>query len=195
MNGATLVRRGLRFYRRTHLGVVAGCAVSAAVLVGALFVGDSVRGTLERLALARLGKVHSALDAGGRYFRESLGARMRDGLKTEVAAALHVEGMALKGERQVNRVEVAGIDAAFFRLAESPPKAPGRGQVALNRKLAEALGAKVGDEIALRTFKPAFLSREAPLASRKEKDTRRSWLTVSSVLSDAELGRFSLKSD
>ena len=55
MNGAVLVRRGLRHYRRTHLGVIAGCAVSAAVLVGALFVGDSVRGTLERIALARLG--------------------------------------------------------------------------------------------------------------------------------------------
>ena len=62
-------------------------------------------------------------------------------------------------------------------------------------QLAEALGARVGDEIALRTFKPAFLSREAPLASRKEKDTRRSLLTVAAVLSDKELGRFSLKSD
>jgi putative ABC transport system permease protein len=63
MTGLTLIRRGLRFYRRTHLGVIAGCAVSGAVLVGALFVGDSVRGTLERIALARLGKIHSALDS------------------------------------------------------------------------------------------------------------------------------------
>ena len=141
MTGLTLVRRGLRFYRRTHLGVVAGCAISSAVLVGALFVGDSVRGTLERLALARLGKIASALESGGRYFQGGLAARMRDGLRTEVAAALHVEGMALKDNRQINRVEVAGVDPGFFRLAESPPHPPGPGQVALNRKLAEALGA------------------------------------------------------
>jgi len=201
MTGLTLIRRGLRFYRRTHLGVIAGCAVSAAVLVGALFVGDSVRGTLEHLALARLGKVHSALDTVGRYFRDGLAARMRDGLRTEVAAALHVQGMALRedpggGRRQINRVEVAGVQPSFFALAESPPGKPlAPGQVALNRKLADALGAKAGDDVALRMFKPGLLSREAPLASRKEKDTRRSLLTVAAVLSDAELGRFSLKSD
>jgi ABC-type antimicrobial peptide transport system permease subunit len=196
MTGATLVRRGLRHYRRTHLGVVAGCAVSAAVLVGALFVGDSVRGTLERIALARLGKIHSALESGGRYFRDTLAARMRDGLKTDVAAALHVQGMALKEGRQINRIDVAGVDPSFFQLAETPlAKPPAAGQVALNRKLAEALGAKVGDEVALRMAKPAFLSREAPLASRKEKDTRRVLMTVVAVLSDAQLGRFSLKSD
>jgi len=196
MNGVTLIRRGLRFYRRTHLGVIAGCAVSAAVLVGALFVGDSVRGTLERIALARLGKIHSALDSGGRYFRGGLAARMRDGLKAEVASALHVQGMALREGRQINRVDVAGVDPSFFQLAEaSLPKPLAAGQVALNRKLADALGAKAGDEVALRMFKPGFLSREAPLASRKEKDTRRSLLTVAAVLSDAQLGRFSLKSD
>ena len=76
MNSAVLVLRGLRFYRRTHLGVIAGCAVSAAVLIGALFVGDSVHGTLERIALARLGRIHSALDSGGRYFRDGLSLRM-----------------------------------------------------------------------------------------------------------------------
>lgn len=201
MNQGLLVRRGLLHYRRTHLGVVAGCAVSAAVLVGALFVGDSVRGTLERIALARLGRVHSALDSGTRYFRDGLALRMRDGLKTEVAPALHVQGMALResaeGQRhQINRVDVAGVTDAFFGLAESPAQVRlGAGRVALNRKLGDALGVKVGDEVALRMFKPSFLSREAPLASRKEKDTRRSLLTVSAILDDAQLGRFSLKSD
>lgn len=201
MNASVLVLRGLRFYRRTHLGVIAGCAVSAAVLIGALFVGDSVRGTLEGVALARLGRIYSALDGGARYFRDGLALRMRDGLKTEVAAALHVQGMALRedpaGRRtQVNRVEVAGVDGSFFSLAESPSAVPlGAGRVALNRKLADALGVKAGDEVALRMFKPSFLSREAPLASRKEKDTRRSLVTVAAVLDEEHLGRFSLKSD
>jgi ABC-type lipoprotein release transport system permease subunit len=196
MNKLTLVHRGIQFYRRTHLGVIAGCAVSAAVLVGALFVGDSVKGTLEHTALARLGRVHSALDAGNRFFRDELGRRIRDGLKTDVAAALRVQGMAIRDATQVNRVEVIGVDSPFFALAETPPALTlGPGQVALNEKLAAALGAKAGEEVALRTFKPGLLSKEAPLASQNEKDTRRSLLTVVAVLSDAQLGRFSLKSD
>src|SRR5262249_4124637 len=183
MTGATLVLRGLRFYRRTHLGVVAGCAISAAVLVGALFVGDSVRGTLERIALARLGRVHSALDSGGRYFRDGLAGPMRGGPQTDGAALLPVQGIALKGRRQVKRVEVAGVDASFCGLAPKPPALKlAAGQVALNRKLADALGAKPGDDVALRMFKPGFLSREAPLASRKEKETRRSLVSVAAVL-------------
>src|SRR5258708_11692662 len=121
---------------------------------------------------------------------------MRDGFKAEDASARHVQGMALREGRQISRVDVAGVDQAFFQLADSRlPNPLAAGQVALNRKLADALGAKAGDEVALRMFKPGFLSREAPLASRREKDTRRSLLTVAAVLSDAQLGRFSLKSD
>jgi ABC-type lipoprotein release transport system permease subunit len=196
MNTLSLVRRGLQFYRRTHLGVLAGCAISAAVLVGALFVGDSVKGSLERTALARLGRIHVALDSGNRFFREELAGRVRDGLKTDVAAALRVQGMALRAEKQINRVEVVGIDGQFLALAESPPKlALAAGQAAINEKLAAALGVKSGDEISLRTFKPGLLSKEAPLASQNDKDTRRTLVTVAAVLSEAEFGRFSLKSD
>jgi len=50
--------------------------------------------------------------------------RVGDGLKTDVAAALHVQGMALRddaqGHRQVNRVEVTGVDGQFLALAEAP---------------------------------------------------------------------------
>ena len=197
MNRGTLVRRGLSFYRRTHLGVVAGCAISAAVLVGALFVGDSVKGSLEQIALARLGRIHLALDAGNRFFREPLAGRIRDGLRTDVAAALAVPGMAIRDAVHVNRVQVLGVDGSFLALAEAPSQVKiGPGRAALNPKLAAALGVKVGEDVRLRLIRPSLLSREAPLASQNEKDTRRNaTVTVAAILTDAELGRFSLKSD
>lgn len=197
MNRATLVRRGLGFYRRTHLGVIAGCAVSAAVLAGALFVGDSVKGSLERIALARLGRIQVALDSGNRFFREPLAARIRDGLRTDVAAALSIQGMAIRDASHVNRVQVLGIDGQFLALAETPsPAKLAAGQAALNAKLAAALGVRVGDDLRLRLIRPSLLSREAPLASQNEKDTRRNaTVTVAAILTDGQLGRFSLKSD
>jgi putative ABC transport system permease protein len=190
MNLLTLASRGLRHYRRTHAGVVAGCAISAAVLCGALFVGDSVRGTLRGIALARLGRFDVALDSGNRFFRSDLASR----LPGSMAAALRLPGMAIregKDRRQVNRVEVYGIDAGFLGI----PIPPGR--VVLNAKLAAALGVKAGDEVDLRVFKPGLLARDAPLSSKKadDRDTRRMPLTVEAVLPDDGLGRFSLKSD
>jgi ABC-type lipoprotein release transport system permease subunit len=122
---------------------------------------------------------------------------MRDGLRTDVAAALHVPGMAIRDAAHVNRVQVLGVDAAFLGLAETPsPVTLGPGRAALNPKLAAALGVKAGDDVRLRLIRPSLLSREAPLASQNEKDTRRNaTVTVAAILSDEQLGRFSLKSD
>jgi hypothetical protein len=61
MRQRQLVARGLRYYWRTNLAVIAGVATAVAVLAGALLVGDSVRGSLRDLVLQRLG----ATDAGG----------------------------------------------------------------------------------------------------------------------------------
>jgi putative ABC transport system permease protein len=47
MNLRTLARRSLRHYFRAHLGVLAGATLAAAVLIGALAVGDSVKGSLK----------------------------------------------------------------------------------------------------------------------------------------------------
>ncbi|HEX7900802.1 MAG TPA: ABC transporter permease [Planctomycetota bacterium] len=186
MNSSLLVFRGLRHYRRTHLGVLIGCAVSTAVLGGALYVGDSVRVSLQRAALARLGPVVSAMETGDRYFRDDLPARLATG-----AAALRVRGMALRTDGgQVNRVDVYGVDARFLGRP-----APPAGQVALGERLAAAIGAKAGGDVTLRYDKPSLLAKDAPLSSRKESGTIRRLLAVSDVLPDDRMGRFSLRSD
>jgi putative ABC transport system permease protein len=56
-----LLRRNLRFHRRANLAVLLGVAVGTAVLTGALLVGDSLRGSLRRRTLERLGDVQSAM--------------------------------------------------------------------------------------------------------------------------------------
>src|SRR5262245_31108920 len=61
MNGRTLVGRGLRYYWRTNLAVVAG----------ALVVGDSVRGSLRDLVVRRLGRADRIVLSAD-LFREQL---------------------------------------------------------------------------------------------------------------------------
>src|SRR5215510_3809485 len=72
MTFRTVIRRSLRFHARSHLGVVLGAIIGSAALIGALVVGDSVRETLRRRALSRLGEIHFALNSGDRFFSSQL---------------------------------------------------------------------------------------------------------------------------
>ena len=76
MTITTLILRSLRFHARTHLGAGLGAAVGSSVLIGALVVGDSVRGSLRDMALARLGPIQLALSSNDRFFRSELAAAL-----------------------------------------------------------------------------------------------------------------------
>ncbi|MFA6174812.1 MAG: hypothetical protein WC701_14210, partial [Kiritimatiellales bacterium] len=62
-----LLLKSLRFYWRTHLGVLLGIVLAAAVLTGSLLVGDSVNGSLRKFALQRLGGIQSAMYTPHRF--------------------------------------------------------------------------------------------------------------------------------
>src|SRR5438093_13599306 len=100
------VLRSLRFYWRNHLAVAAGAALATAILVGALLVGDSVRFSLERLALLRLGKTELAVASPTRFFRAALADDLAAAPKAfGVAAVLMLRGTvsAGDGKSRVNR--------------------------------------------------------------------------------------------
>lgn len=194
----TLILRGLAFHWRSHLGVLLGATLSAAILVGALAVGDSVRGSLRDMALARLGGVHLALNGQSRFFREDLARQVQEELKAPVAGAMLLRGTAAAegGESRANRVQVVGVSEEFWKLGGTEPllarDAPD--SVVVNERLAQKLGVKPGDEILLRVDKPSLLSRDAPLST--VEDTAISLrLPVAAVASDARFGRFSLESN
>lgn len=63
--------RSLVFHWRIHMAVALGVAAATAVLTGALLVGDSVRGSLRRLTLDRLGRIDEVL-VTDRFFAEEM---------------------------------------------------------------------------------------------------------------------------
>lgn len=182
-----LVFRSLRFYGRSHVGVLLGTVLAAAILTGALLVGDSVDGSLRTFALQRLGGIHYALQTSNGFVSRALAKRISD----EAAAVLQLRGMALADGKQINRVQVLGTDARFWKFAGLDFQLL-ENEVALNEKLAAALGVSVGDEVSLRIEKPSLLPRDAPLAAQKDDRTVRGRYTVARILEDNELGRFGL---
>jgi len=207
----------LRFYWRSHLGVLFGAVLAAAVLTGSLLVGDSVDGSLRKTALQRLGNIQAAMHTPNRFFAASLADRIPGS-----AAILQLRGIALTDVQQINQVQVLGVSSNVWSFLDSDfqgleknvrPYAIGfqcseetvrpyvigfqclENEVLLGRKLAAALGVKVGDEISLRIEKPSLLPGEAPLASQNDDRTVRARLTVARILGDDELGRFSLSAN
>uniref|UniRef100_UPI003565B319 ABC transporter permease n=1 Tax=Pontiella sp. TaxID=2837462 RepID=UPI003565B319 len=185
-----LLLTSLRFYWRNHVGVLLGAALAAAVLTGSLLVGDSVDGSLRRFALQRLGGIGQAMHTPNRFFAASLAERLAD----DAAAVLQLRGMAMTDDRQINQVQVAGCDAAFWKFAGLDDELADN-EVALNAKLASALAVEVGDSVSLRMEKPGLLPREAPLSAQKADRSVRGRFLVARILTDDQLGRFSLSAN
>jgi putative ABC transport system permease protein len=104
------VLRSLIHFWRLHLAVLLGAAVTATVLTGSLAVGDSMRSSLRRLWLERLGNVELAVVAP-RFFRAELAgemARRLAGAAPRVAAA----GTPPGATRGVARGPVRGVTVA-----------------------------------------------------------------------------------
>ena len=198
MNRTTFALSSARHYWRTHLGVLAGAVLAGAVLVGALLVGDSVDYSLRRFALQRLGDTSAVLNAQGRFFSAELAAHISRELNTRAAAVLNLRGIAIMGgsgadeRRQVNRIEVLGVDDDFWQLDGKGAEALEGNSIALSTKLAAALNAQVGDEVSLRIGRPGLMPRDAPLASRREGLTERATFKVQRIVPDDRLGRFSM---
>jgi putative ABC transport system permease protein len=138
------VLRSLTHFWRLHLAVLLGAAVTATVLTGSLAVGDSMRASLQRLWLERLGNVELAAVAP-RFFRAQLAsemARRLAGAAPRVAAAGTPPGatrgaargvtvaplIVLRGtavhaslRRRAARIAILGVDQRFAALFPGEP--------------------------------------------------------------------------
>ena len=195
MNHRRFVLVGLRHYWRHHAMVVAGVAVAAAVIVGALVVGDSVRFSLRQISLVRIGDVDVVMADPDRFFRIELGGELVDELHCAGACVVRTRGLCARadGTERRNDVQVLGVDAAFWALGRATDLTPQiRNGAAVNRQLADELGVQVGDEVVLTVERPSALSREAPLAGTTDAALtfRRS---IVAIVDHDRFGRFSLR--
>ena len=199
MRERALVGRSLLHYRRAHLAVVLGVATAAAVLGGALVVGDSVRASLARTALERLGKATHAVEAP-RFLREDRAGDLqaRPAFRaafTDAAPLVALDGVATHATtgRRAGDVLVYGVDERFwaFQGLEAPALGPGR-EALVSEALAAELGSAPGDPVLVRLQAVADIPASS-LFGRRDDPARALRLTVRGVLSRAMLGELSLR--
>ncbi|MCG3129585.1 MAG: hypothetical protein FLDDKLPJ_00319 [Phycisphaerae bacterium] len=209
MTATRYVLRGLAHRRSTSLTVALGVAVGASALIGALIVGDSMRGSLREHALKRLGGVTHALIAP-RFFRAGLASVLPDaGVADDarLAPAILLTGGAEHAEsrRRSNGAQIFGVEAGFFRTVAPedvggakellPGGIPGSSEpegCLINAVLASDLGVRTGDELLLHFARPGDAPAET-LLGRRDDTTAALRLPVRGIAPDEAGGGLSLR--
>ncbi|MFY9152270.1 MAG: ABC transporter permease [Prolixibacteraceae bacterium] len=195
MSLTKLILKSIWFFRKLNLTIVLGIALSTAILVGALIIGDSVKYSLQHITVQRLGNTSQVITAGERLFRTELATELAEKSGTGTSALLRANGFGVinGGELRVNQLAVWGVDATMGNFTSYPESFQFQGnEVAINENLALLTRLKVGDEFLLRVDKLNTFPANTPFVSEQES-TVSFRVKVAKILKPDELGNFNLR--
>lgn len=179
----TLPFRNAAFFRRGNLPVLFGVAVGAAVLTGALLVGDSLRGSLRERADRQRAGVNAAW-VGTRFIRSDVADAIGPGSTPAVVLTGTVERVEGSGtaRRSLSGVTILGVrPTGPPALPLRPEWAAGEAVGFVSSAVAARLQIRDGDSIRLGVEKASAVPRGSLLGRRGVDDTVRA-LTVRAFL-------------
>ncbi|TAL59266.1 MAG: hypothetical protein EPN88_17445, partial [Bacteroidetes bacterium] len=187
-----IVVQSIKFYRKPVFYQLAIIALLSAVITGSLLTGRSVKSSLKRTASERLGNAGIMISSGVRYFDISLITRFKEATGTKCTGLLALTGYSqkLNSQKGAIKTNVYGINNDFFAFNGNDSIKINPGEVAINRVLADYLGAKSGDEIIIRFNEISDIPASAPFAQVKEP-SRSVVMKVETILDPADNGNFS----
>ena len=165
-----LVARNLAYHWRGNLAVLLGVAVGSAVLTGALLVGDSLRGSLRERAERQLNGVEAAAILPRLLPLESdTRGPLTDDRPGNPAPVLRLPAsLPAAGDPTtaplLGRVTALGVDSRLKPAEAGIDWGGAENQVVLSARVAEKLGAKVGDAVRLGAGRFSDLPRWSALA-------------------------------
>lgn len=204
---STLVWRSLSFFKTMHAALGGGVAAATAVIVGALVVGDSVRGSLRSLVIDRLGNVECGLFSRTYFAPEILeplqSASRQEGSTTVPLISLPSTSIEKRAEGKLVRagqVQAFGVTSEFWSRAskaDSSSQTSGLAvdQVVINASLARELNAIVGDEVTIRLPKQASVSPDSPLGRRDNSSVGLPRQKVVAIVPDSGIGGLNLSAN
>ncbi len=196
MNILKLILRNLSYYRKKNLALALGISISAAILTGALIVGDSVKYSLNRIVAQRLGEVTHTVTSGDRYFTSELAEKMSRQLNTPVSSILLTDGSVIAegGQKRIPNVQIVGVDRNFDALAgiSNYYSKLNADEVILSLNLANRLGLSQGEEVLVRMTKASLIPLNAPFVSDDDNIVSVR-MKIIEIADNSKLGTFNLK--
>lgn len=200
MSPWSLISRSLVYFARSHFAVGAGVAAATAVIIGALVVGDSVRGSLRGLVIDRLGNLQAMLHART-FFDPELIHAIKPLEQTKILPAIILPSASVESQHEgellrASQVQVLGIESSFWQHASVPTinvAELAEDEVAINAGLATELSLAVGDELTLRFEMNSGVPADNPLGRKDDPAISLPRQKVTSILPDDSVGGLSLK--
>ena len=199
--GFSLSRMALANIRhgwQVSLSVALGVATATAVIVGALLVGDSMRGSLRALTVERLGKTESAVIPGGFFAIDNITAPDVEAVALTLfnSGVVESRGRDSDGDlRRAGSVQIIGCDERFWQLDVSgvrPQTLPNDDGVVLNQAAADELQVDIGDVVTVRLPVEQAVPADSPLGRRDIQTQGLPRMKVLDIIPDRGIGRFSL---
>ncbi len=182
---------------------------STAVILGALLVGDSVRGSLHYLATDRLGDFDSIMLAPRFFDRKviddwkqpsSIGGDTKPlpmiTFPKATIAFTSTQDKTERTKRQAGNAMILGITPDYWSYGEPLLKEPIKAdEIVVNEALAEELDVREGDKLTVRLPSQSAVPADNPLGRRESDTVNLPGLKVVKIIPNRSIGRFDLRSN
>src|SRR4051812_40357820 len=156
--------RTLTHFRLSNLAVIAGAAISCAILTGAMMVGDSVKLSLRDLTKQRLGPIDYAMTPG-RFVGEDLVTRIQNHRDFQSNFTQSIPAIYLRGGATNDSTDSAASGLQIAAVGNNLVAVPD-GRSILNDSLASLLRAAPGNTLILNLPSTDDTPKDAAFARR-----------------------------
>ena len=158
-----------------------------------MLTGRSVKESLKKSASERLGNTGILISSGIRYFDPELVRRIRDSSVIICTGILEMNGycQSLNSQKGAFNTHIYGVNKDFFVFQGNDTIAIKPGEIAVNKRLADYLGIKKGEDLIIRFTEISDIPSDAPFAPVKEAG-KSIVMKVGTILEPSQSGNFSL---
>lgn len=163
------------------------------MITGSLLTGSSVRHSLKKSSIERLGNTGIVISSGTRYFDISLAERLKDNAKINCSGLLELNGYCqnLNSQKEAFKIHIYAVNSDFFSFQKNDSISIRHGEVAVNKILADYLMLKPGDDLAIHFKEVTEIPAEAPFATDRQSSASLV-LKTGTILDPDKSGSFSL---
>lgn len=188
-----IILKSIKFYKKQVLYQVFIIILLCAVITGSLLTGRSVKESLKKSASEHLGNTDLLISSGIRYFDPELVKRIKDSTDLKCTGILEINGFSqsMNSQKKAFNTHIFGVSNDFFAFQGYDTVSIKHGEIAINKKLADYLGIKPGEDLIIRFPRISAIPADAPFAPSSDAGNS-IVMRVGSILESSHIGDFSL---